>query len=122
MKIALNKKIGSFHLSNLAFERLIELGINCYNLVGINNLDFSTNELWIYKRKIFNNFEYSSNISEDKFRNHLLLIQVIEELKEKASNDKNGSIQIIKIPNDIKYYIYEDEMGIETLHEKHRMW
>lgn len=39
----------------------------------------------------------------------------------KLANGEFADIKIIEIPDNIKYYIDNDE-GIETVHEEHRTW
>lgn len=48
------------------------------------------------------------------------LIEVVEELGEKASG-KYGNLVVVEIPDDMDYVIDEYD-GIETLHEKVKMW
>ena len=45
------------------------------------------------------------------------LIQAVEELHNTVPH-----LEIVEIPDDIEYYIYENEMGVERVHEKHRFW
>jgi len=63
------------------------------------------------------NFFKWFNEDNNKHRTNKLLIKVIEEVEENQSCD----IVIREIPNDIEWEIYEIE-GIETIHEKHRIW
>jgi len=49
-----------------------------------------------------------------------LLIQVVEELGEKADGDC-AELKIIEIPDFIEYYIREYD-GNESVEEKHRSW
>lgn len=49
-----------------------------------------------------------------------LLVQVVEELGEKA-NGKCAELRIVEIPDGVGWEIDEYD-GIETVHEKHRSW
>ncbi len=49
-----------------------------------------------------------------------LLIQVVEELGDKASGDCS-KLKVIEIPDGIEYEI-DDYDGQESVHEKHRSW
>jgi hypothetical protein len=57
-------------------------------------------------------YEYSRTAPE--------LIACIEKLGEKA-NGRYAEIEIIEIPDDIKWYIDEYD-GKEIIHEVHRSW
>lgn len=65
------------------------------------------------------NFDYfASDISRDDKD----LIAVIEELGNKSS-ELEGSIHIVKIPDDVDWQIgFNDEFGYEWVDEKHRSW
>jgi len=49
-----------------------------------------------------------------------LLVRVVEEMGEKA-NGRFAKLEIIEIPDDIKFEIDEYD-GFESIHEKHRSW
>ena len=51
----------------------------------------------------------------DSIRTNPILIQAIEEVGHK-------SIEIIEIPDDVEWYIWESENGYESIHERHRIW
>lgn len=115
MKIALNKDYGGFELSQKAYERLIELGVEiskdrtspeqCIH-------EYTGEDIEFYGR-------YSMYLGHD-VRTNPLLIQVIEELGDDANNEIS-CIEIVEIPDDIEYEI-NDHDGIETVHEIHRIW
>lgn len=48
------------------------------------------------------------------------LIQVVEELGE-AANGNCAELEIIEIPDDVDWQIDEYD-GLESVHEKHRVW
>lgn len=48
------------------------------------------------------------------------LIKVVENLGEEA-NGPSSRLKVVEIPDDVDWYI-EDYDGVETIHEKHRIW
>jgi len=93
MKIAINKCVGEFRLSDEAYDYLSDKWRN-YSFYEFNR-----------KKEIRLNPE---------------LIKCIEELGEKA-NGFCSELKIIEIPDNIDWYI-ESQLGVESIHEKHRMW
>ena len=75
-------------------------------------------EAYDYLGLKWDNYGMEYNNSED--RNNIKLIEVIEKLGKLASG-KDADIKIIEIPDNIEYYI-DDCDGIESIHEKHRIW
>ena len=61
---------------------------------------------------------YFSN--RDIPRDDLSLIQVVEELGEKA-NGRHAYLKIVEIPDDVQWEISEYD-GAEWVSEKHRTW
>ena len=117
MKLVINKCFGGFTLSDLAHERLIELGIPYFD--SLKNIPKNYNGLYITKSN--SSFsKYYSNFDDYSNRNNPLLIQVIEELGEKASSWA-GNLKIVEIPDHIEWSI-DDYDGIETIHENHCSW
>jgi hypothetical protein len=53
-------------------------------------------------------------------RNDEALVDVVEELKEKA-NGSCAYLSVIEIPDDVDFEIDEYD-GLESIHEKHRSW
>lgn len=53
-------------------------------------------------------------------RNDPILVQVIEELGDKASA-KYSSLTVVEIPDDVEWTIEEYD-GLESIHEVHRTW
>lgn len=56
----------------------------------------------------------------DDRRDHLLLIQCLEELGDKAAAGL-VTLQIVDIPDDIQWFVTDDE-GCEYIEEEHRRW
>lgn len=145
MKIAVNKCFGGFGLSKLAVLRYAEL--EGFKLIGYRNkrdgsgkLDFNSYERidqpeaeendidlihWIKQDlgKIISSEQLNQGTyfsERDINRNDLHLVQVVEELGERASG-RFGQIRLIEIPDDVDWEIDEYD-GLETVHEKHRSW
>ena len=63
--------------------------------------------------------KYSLYLDGD-YREDKILIEVVEELKEKA-NGNYSNLKIVEIPDNLKYVIDEYD-GIETLHQEVEEW
>ncbi|MHA2164210.1 MAG: hypothetical protein ACXABF_17500 [Candidatus Thorarchaeota archaeon] len=90
MKVVINRCFGGFGLSTKAEERLTELGLS------------------------------KETHYELSFREHPLLVQIVEELGDEA-NAEYAELGIVEIPDGIEYTI-KDYDGVETIHEVHRSW
>ena len=68
------------------------------------------------------NEAYSKQTFHDRdiARDDHILIQVVEELGEKA-NDRYAELKIVEIPDDVEWQIDEYD-GAEWVAEKHRTW
>jgi hypothetical protein len=92
-KIAINTDFGGFGLSDEA--------INLYKvLTGIPPVDE------------VNYWELA--------RNNVTLVQIIEQLGERA-NGHYSSLKIIEIPDNVEWHIHEYD-GMEHVAENHRTW
>ncbi len=148
MKVIVNKCFGGFGLSDEAYERLIELGIPVrkyiqetrdettgrYNKVDENEgrvifdnelslpgEDFMGDNYHEYKGKsVFVHRYWECWTRERESRTDPLLLQVIEELGERA-NSRFSKLEIVEIPDDVNWEI-DDCDGMETVHEEHRSW
>lgn len=137
MKIVVNKQIGGYGLSPVALKRIAELNNKpCYfftsefenghfvmTLVHIDDIE-EYRCLFTYSVEDANTYKGDDDIripdySQD--RSNPILIQVIDELGDLA-NGYNSKLEIIEIPDDIKWYVYESDCGIESIHEEHRVW
>ena len=49
------------------------------------------------------------------------LIECIETIGEEKASGWFAQIMVVEIPDDVEYFI-DDDNGIETIHEVHRMW
>lgn len=60
--------------------------------------------------------EYAWDIQRDDPR----LVEVVERLG-KAANGQCSELRVVEIPDGVEYNL-SDYDGVETIHEKHRMW
>ncbi len=133
MKVVINNCFGGFGLSDAAYERLIELGVPVQK-----HIEQERGEDGFYKPQPLNDGEviFDRRLSGDpRFldmlghywdmwiednRTHPLLVQIVEELGEKA-NGRCASLVIVKIPDGTNYHIEEYD-GQESIDEDHRSW
>lgn len=136
-KVILNKCFGGFDVSKEAYmsyakkkgltlylyrTELID-GKFIYKKVNDDNSIFR----YYFIKDIGDNVEISDEDYEkyclylkDGHREDPVLIEVVEELGEKASG-RLGNLKVIEIPDDLDYVIDEYD-GIETLHQKVQEW
>lgn len=133
MKIAINKCYGGFGLSEAAYERLIELGVpvrayikekpNKKGLYVPNTKNkgevIFDNELVPPSERIGYCGRYWETWTRSD-RTNPLVIQVIEELGDKASGP-HAKLRVVEIPDDVDYEIDEYD-GIEHIAERHATW
>ena len=111
IKVVINKCYGGFGLSHAAIMRYGELkGIN---LVTDENSRYRD----VYVDAIKNENYFSEHEIE---RNDPVLVQVVEELGEKASGP-HAKLKVVEIPDDVKWQIEEYD-GQEWVAECHRKW
>lgn len=139
MKIVINARHGGFGLSHDGILRYLELagkkvwveedkdweGRNQYWLVPkeerVVNAD---SEFWSMNHE--EKMAYNKAWSEQNFydrdiaRDDPILIQVVEELGEKA-NSRYSELKVVEIPDDVEWQIDEYD-GAEWVAEKHRTW
>ncbi len=136
-KVILNKCYGGFDVSKEAYMLYAKKkGLTLY-LYESNFVD----RKFIYKKvnnddSIFRHYftkDMGDNVEisnedydkyclylRDEHREDPVLIEVVEELGEKASG-RFGNLQVVEIPDDLDYVIDEYD-GIETLHQKVQEW
>jgi hypothetical protein len=136
-KVILNKCFGGFDVSKEAYMLYAKKkGLTLY----LYESEF-INRKFIYKKvnddnSIFRHYFIKdmgdnveiSNEDYEKYRLYLkdehredpILIEVVEELGEKASG-RFGNLKVVEIPDDLEYVIDEYD-GIETLHQKVEEW
>jgi len=118
-RIVINTKIGMFSASREVFFKLVSWG----NKVATEHQAYIEEQEAYYTSKygvaslpqLMNYSLYGIHRSDPQ------LLKVFELYGEDASDEK-GAWKLIEIPADIKWYIYENEMGVESVHEEHRVW
>ena len=135
MKIAINIRHGGFGLSPAAVKRYAELKGNTAYFFSASGeekyvpitLEQAEQDSWFTVFTIPNPKDIDENelwdkhyIGRDYNRSDKDLIQVVEELGEKANGDM-ASISIIEVPDDVKWHIDEYD-GVEWIAEDHRCW
>lgn len=131
MKIILNKCFGGFDVSKEAYMLYAKKkGLNLYQYAS----DFTNFKKCIYKKTndetLFKNYfikDMGDNIEinnedykkynlylDDEHRLDPILIEVIEELGDKASG-RFGSLKVVEIPDNC-YYKIDEYDGIETIY------
>lgn len=95
MKIVINKCYGGFGLSDAVLGRYLEL-------------------------KGYPTDSRSLCYADDDNRNDPILVQVVEELGDKASA-KYSRLKVVEIPDDVEWVIAEYD-GNEWVAEKHSTW
>ena len=129
-KLVINRCYGGFGLSEKAVMRYVELkGIKVY--VETDEGLFTNYYLCEpeeYKKietecRETRNFDRLAALHFDSLgieRDDPSLIQVVEELCEEADGEY-AELKVVWIPDDVEYEI-ENYDGIESIHEKHRVW
>lgn len=141
VKVVINDVYGGFGLSKEAMVRYHEikgvplwveedkkygtLGIVHYWLVPpeerINSREHDFHSMTLEERKAYNEAYSKQTIYERDFeRDDPVLVQVVEELGEKA-NGKHASLKVVEIPDDVDWTIEEYD-GNEWVAEVHRTW
>ena len=135
-KVILNKCFGGFGVSKEAYELYAKKkGIDVFHYTQKN----LKNEIYTYATDDNRSFDFyftkdfgdNVYISDEDFKKYFLnldenfredktLIEVVEELGEKA-NTFYSNLKIVEIPDDLDYVI-DDYDGIETLHQKVKKW
>jgi hypothetical protein len=114
IKVVINSKSGGFAISKEAAEFMAKEGCK------IAKLELETKDyIWsgfgmVYDSK--NDIYYDGY---DRTSQHL--IKAVETLGDKA-NDSLSSLQIVEVPDNVEFYIFEYDDGSESIHEKHRTW
>lgn len=117
MKLVINRCYGGFGLSDAAVVRYAELkGINLVMEESKQNLGGAV----FYLDGIKDDEHYFSYYDLASDRSDPLLVQVVEELGQKA-NGFASELKVIDIPDNVEYTVQEYD-GIEWVAEVHRTW
>jgi len=109
MKIVINKCFGGYSLSKKAVEFMANLG-SSQARAELESMEDNSDIYLGYSEK----YDYEYN------RNDPYLIEAVEVLKEEA-NSRFSKLKIIEIPEGVDWEITDND-GLETVHEKHRIW
>lgn len=141
MKVVINDDFGGFGLSHVGIMLYAKLaGLKLYpythkrlhgnldlnHIIPVINVEQAEREFYVGYSKTPIVKETPSAEAQDGFyardldRSDPILIQVVEQLGEKA-NGKYSSLKIVEIPDGVEYEIDEYD-GSESIHEKHRSW
>jgi len=114
-----------FELSNLPkpyfYERKFSHSVNIHSeYIRVDNLDnyfyMSLNDLGDILRDDSKLYSKENYFDQDTIlRDDINLIQAVEEIKPEG-------LKIVEIPDDVKWYIFQDDDGSETINEVHRSW
>lgn len=100
MKVVINSCFGGFGLSQSVIKRAQELGVQIDN----------------------HGFQNDWQAPLESIRSDARLIQAIEEAGiENARDNSCAKLKIVEIPDDIEWEI-DDYDGLESIHEKHKVW
>lgn len=102
MKVAINRCYGGFSVSEAAQQRLIELKCPHVHRLGM---------------KPYDGYDHEASIEH---RSCPMLIQVVEELGEKADG-AFANIVVVDVPDGVSAHL-DDYDGVEHVAEDHRTW
>ena len=112
-KVVVNACFGGYGLSHEAVMRYAELA-----MINIIRVEGEIKSICHYYKDVVSDDTYFS--IDDIERDDPLLVQVVEELGEKADGD-HAKLRIADVPDDVIWYIDEYD-GSETVSEVHRTW
>ena len=110
MKIVINKSFGGFGLSKKAVEYMANLG-SSQAIAELESMEDNSNDIYL---------GYSEKFDHEYNRTDPILVEAVEVLKEEA-NTVYSNLKVIEIPEGIEWEL-SDHDGLETVHEKHRIW
>ena len=113
VKVAINNCWGGFGVSQAVYRFLIDKK----NWQISKETDNPKEKIIYWDER---NHEYFCSFY-DLDRANPDLIEAIETIGLKESNDRYSEIQIFEIPNNTKWYISNYD-GMETIHEVHQTW
>ena len=120
MKVVINVCYGGFGISNVAFEKLLNLKGIAFNKVPAkypireHDSDYYKVDADPDEESYLSEYDFFSNRSDQD------LIAVIEDLG-KDSWGWASELKIVEIPDDVKWHIHDYD-GMEHVAEDHRTW
>jgi hypothetical protein len=130
-KIVINKCYGGFGLSDEAMELYLtrkgikyykwELnGHNVFTTVPMNEYQFISIKFQELSKEDKQKHNDTLLIYRGDDRTDPLLVQIVDELKDKASY-MFSKLEIVEVPDDVEWHIAEYD-GLEWVAENHRKW
>lgn len=119
MKLVINRCYGGFGISHEAIIRYWEIKGEpiWYHEGKYRDMVYTTSPVDPEdEEKVDELYWYYNDLERDD----PILVQVVEELGEKAC-DVYSKLEVVEIPDDIDWYIDEYD-GRESIHENHRSW
>lgn len=113
MKVAINTRVGGFNLSH---EAIVAYWTRKGCVVEVKPTEWEPHCSYTV-----DDMPVSAN-GGDIPRHDPVLIQIIEELGEKAARGCYCILKIVDIPDGVEYIIVEEFDGSEHIAEKHRIW
>lgn len=126
MKVVINRCFGGFGLSDAAYERLIEWGCPVRALTGRWATNPNNEGEVIFDNNLVDDPRSKVGMGRywdtwtDESRTHPLVVRVVEELGD-AANGPVADLAVVEIPDGVEFEISEYD-GLESIHEKHRVW
>lgn len=111
MFVVINDGIGGFGVSQLVFEKLIQLGWSVSTKWESDTEIYEHNESDLKEFDV-ERYVFRKNNNDPSIRSHPDLISLVRKLGEKA-NGENANLKIVEIPDGVKFGIGENEMGYE---------
>lgn len=120
-KLVINRCYGGFGLSEKAFDRLL-------NAKGVAFEKVTTKDGLMYGPDYY----HAGHVGEDDFyiseyeyrtvykRSDSDLVRIVEEMGEDADG-RFSQLAVVEIPDDVEWELHDYD-GIESIHEKHRVW
>ena len=98
-------------------DEMIQFHLDNLGAIVIDGMLYTSEYYWLSKD--FN--KKSGPQNRWQCRADPILVQVVEELGEKASGE-SANLIIVEIPDEVKWLIMSDETGWEWVAEEHRTW
>lgn len=135
VKVVITKRC-AFLLSHKAIVELVKMGSELVKKVpmekflkyeeGDEKYIENCGDGFIRHRQIDNavfkdGYAYYLELYDPSIRTHPDLIAIVEKLGEEA-NTEYSELKIVEVPDDVEWYIAENDQGQEWVAEKHRTW